>query len=355
MVDLAGSERMKKTKAEGVQKSEGISINKDLFVLGKVVSALAEKNDYKGKGTTKLHVPYRDSKLTRILKDSLGGSCYTVIVACVSPANLNLSESINTLRYAQRARKITTSLVQNTLDVEVDYAKELENLKSTLMLVQKENEVMRAQLEDIQSNSSVSPTLSHEIMSSLMTIKQENEELRAQIECFRGRSSALDTLSVSSSSAVASSDIILPSLEKETELFNTPLVTSDAELISQQRQEIEKLKEEISRLKQKEIPKTQGWSWLSFYFLNSPGSDDATNSGTSECSSHSQNSLTVCHDYSIWQRILLVAWFDPIFRRFPSSSGPLCASRVELERNQQPCFAADQSPSTLQTDVGVVE
>jgi hypothetical protein len=78
LVDLAGSERIKETGVVGIQKQESININKDLFVLGKVVSALSEKSK-KGKGS-KTHVPYRDSKLTRLLRDSIGGEC--CVVSC---------------------------------------------------------------------------------------------------------------------------------------------------------------------------------------------------------------------------------------------------------------------------------
>ena len=107
LVDLAGSERIKKSGVEGVQKQESIQINKDLFVLGKVVSALAQQQPQ--------HVPYRDSQLTRLLRDSLGGSAYTVLIACVSPAESNLDESLNTLRYAERARAIVNSVSKNVL------------------------------------------------------------------------------------------------------------------------------------------------------------------------------------------------------------------------------------------------
>ena len=107
LVDLAGSERIKKTGAVGARQTEGININKSLLVLGQVVSALSEKK----------RPPYRDSKLTRLLQDSLGGNSRTILVACVSPADYNMDESVNTLRYAARARKIqntaTRNLVQN--------------------------------------------------------------------------------------------------------------------------------------------------------------------------------------------------------------------------------------------------
>lgn len=97
-VDLAGSERLKNTGASGERAKEGISINAGLAALGKVISQLS-----KHQGS---HVSYRDSKLTRLLQDSLGGNAYTYMIACVTPAEFHLSETLNTLEYAQRARKI---------------------------------------------------------------------------------------------------------------------------------------------------------------------------------------------------------------------------------------------------------
>ncbi|OAD06231.1 hypothetical protein MUCCIDRAFT_35479, partial [Mucor lusitanicus CBS 277.49] len=99
-VDLAGSERLKRTAAEGDRRKEGININAGLLALGNVISALGDPS----KKST--HVPYRDSKLTRLLQDSLGGSAMTLMIACVSPAESNLSETLNTLQYANRARNI---------------------------------------------------------------------------------------------------------------------------------------------------------------------------------------------------------------------------------------------------------
>ncbi|RNA21884.1 chromosome-associated kinesin KIF4A, partial [Brachionus plicatilis] len=102
LVDLAGSERQNKTKAERIRLKEGININLGLLALGNVISVLGEENpDNKPK-----HVPYRESKLTRLLQDSLAGNSHTVMIACVSPADFNMEESLNTLRYADRARKI---------------------------------------------------------------------------------------------------------------------------------------------------------------------------------------------------------------------------------------------------------
>jgi kinesin family protein 4/21/27 len=106
LVDLAGSERQKKTKAEGDRLKEGININRGLLCLGNVISALGD--DKRGR-----FVPYRDSKLTRLLQDCLGGNSHTLMIACVSPADSNLEETLNTLRYADRARKIKNKPVIN--------------------------------------------------------------------------------------------------------------------------------------------------------------------------------------------------------------------------------------------------
>ncbi|KAG0168002.1 hypothetical protein DFQ30_005399 [Apophysomyces sp. BC1015] len=101
-VDLAGSER-----GEGDRRKEGININAGLLALGNVISALSDPS----KKST--HVPYRDSKLTRLLQDSLGGNATTLMIACVSPAEVNLTETANTIKYAHRARSIKNKAERN--------------------------------------------------------------------------------------------------------------------------------------------------------------------------------------------------------------------------------------------------
>ena len=98
-VDLAGSERLKNTGAIGDRAREGISINAGLASLGKVISQLSSRHSGN-------HISYRDSKLTRLLQDSLGGNAITYMIACVTPAEFHLSETLNTVSYAQRARAI---------------------------------------------------------------------------------------------------------------------------------------------------------------------------------------------------------------------------------------------------------
>ncbi|CAO3592559.1 unnamed protein product [Absidia cylindrospora] len=106
-VDLAGSERLKRTNAVGDRAKEGISINSGLLALGNVISALGDESRRVS------HIPYRDSKLTRLLQDSLGGNSQTLMLACVSPADLNHTETLNTLKYANRARNIRNRVVIN--------------------------------------------------------------------------------------------------------------------------------------------------------------------------------------------------------------------------------------------------
>ncbi|CAH7690409.1 P-loop containing nucleoside triphosphate hydrolase protein, partial [Phakopsora pachyrhizi] len=139
-VDLAGSERLKRTSAIGDQIKEGISINLGLHALGNVISALRDP----AKAKTVTHIPYRDSKLTRLLQDSLGGNAHTLMVACVSPTeyNIKVNETLNTLKYANRARNIKNRAQVNATEAgweDVDYLqslvlklrKELANLKAS--------------------------------------------------------------------------------------------------------------------------------------------------------------------------------------------------------------------------------
>ncbi|NXA95053.1 KIF12 protein, partial [Melanocharis versteri] len=101
-VDLAGSERVKETGSSGELSVEANSINRSLLALGHCISLLAKP---RGKRT---HIPYRDSKLTRLLARSLGGSGITLMVACISPSSRCLSETLSTLHYASRARRVTS-------------------------------------------------------------------------------------------------------------------------------------------------------------------------------------------------------------------------------------------------------
>ena len=128
MVDLAGSERASKTEAAGDRLKEGAKINLSLSALGNVINALVD-------GKKGGHIPYRDSKLTRMLQDSLGGNTKTLMIASVSPALDNYDETVSTLRYAARARNIknTPKVNEDPKDAMIrEYLQEIENLKKQL-------------------------------------------------------------------------------------------------------------------------------------------------------------------------------------------------------------------------------
>ncbi|CAN8028598.1 unnamed protein product, partial [Ixodes persulcatus] len=127
LVDLAGSERQAKTGATGERLREATKINLSLSALGNVISALVD-------GRSK-HIPYRDSKLTRLLQDSLGGNTRTLMLACLSPADSNYDETLSTLRYANRAKNIQNRPCVNEDPKDAllrEYREELERLKQLL-------------------------------------------------------------------------------------------------------------------------------------------------------------------------------------------------------------------------------
>ncbi|KAF7683865.1 Chromosome-associated kinesin KIF4 [Astathelohania contejeani] len=131
-VDLAGSERMRRTFVKGARVRESISINSGLLSLGNVIAAL---------GSKQTHIPYRDSKLTRILQGSLGGNAHTLMLACISASSADLGETLNTLKYADRASKIVNQVKKNIFNNSVlsvmELRKEIQRLRS-------ENERLKA-------------------------------------------------------------------------------------------------------------------------------------------------------------------------------------------------------------------
>ncbi|ORX95822.1 kinesin-domain-containing protein, partial [Basidiobolus meristosporus CBS 931.73] len=126
LIDLAGSERASVTANKGERLMEGANINRSLLALGNCINALCDE-------TRKAHIPYRDSKLTRLLKFSLGGNCKTVMIVCVSPSSLYYDETHNTLKYASRAKNIKNRVEKNTLSVNMhvsQYVKIIKDLRS---------------------------------------------------------------------------------------------------------------------------------------------------------------------------------------------------------------------------------
>lgn len=147
-VDLAGSERLKRTNAIGDRAKEGISINSGLLALGNVISALGDEKKKQS------HVPYRNSKLTRLLQDSLGGNSQTLMLACVSPADSNANETLSTLKYANRAKNITNRVVLNQQLSEVDTMKqEIARLRHELKINDAFMKEVHVELDDLRAKN----------------------------------------------------------------------------------------------------------------------------------------------------------------------------------------------------------
>ncbi|KZT74459.1 kinesin-domain-containing protein [Daedalea quercina L-15889] len=152
LVDLAGSERANSTGATGARLKEGANINKSLTTLGKVIASLAVASSNDGKkgkkGKAEDFIPYRDSVLTWLLKDSLGGNSKTAMIAAISPADVNYEETLSTLRYADQAKKIKNKAVVN----EDPNAKLVRELKEEL-------ETLRARVSGSSSEAIYDPKI----------------------------------------------------------------------------------------------------------------------------------------------------------------------------------------------------
>ncbi|KAM6274317.1 kinesin-like protein KIF18A [Porphyrio hochstetteri] len=135
LIDLAGSERASVTNAKGARFREGTNINRSLLALGNVINSLADPK------SKKQHIPYRNSKLTRLLKDSLGGNCRTIMIAAVSPSSMFYDDTYNTLKYANRAKDIKSSLKSNVVSLDSHISQYVkicdEQKKEILMLKEK--------------------------------------------------------------------------------------------------------------------------------------------------------------------------------------------------------------------------
>ncbi|CAN4092353.1 unnamed protein product [Withania somnifera] len=182
LVDLAGSERAKRTGADEIRLREGIHINKGLLALGNVISALGDEKKRK-EGA---HIPYRDSKLTRLLQDSLGGNSKTVMIACVSPADTNAEETLNTLKYANRARNIQNKAIVNRDPMAAQMQRmrsQIEQLQSELLYVRGDSGAPFEELQILKSKISL-------LEASNAELQKEVKECR--IHCKQLTQSAID-------------------------------------------------------------------------------------------------------------------------------------------------------------------
>ncbi|GAB4862075.1 Kinesin-like protein KIN-4C, variant 3 [Ancistrocladus abbreviatus] len=186
LVDLAGSERAKRTGADGMRFREGIHINKGLLALGNVISALGDEKKRKEGG----HVPYRDSKLTRLLQDSLGGNSKTVMIACASPADTNAEETLNTLKYANRARNIQNKAIINRDPIGAQMQRmrsQIEQLQAELLYYRGDSSVGLEELKILKHKISLleasNSELQHELQERQITCEHLMQRaIDAQVE-----------------------------------------------------------------------------------------------------------------------------------------------------------------------------
>ncbi len=196
LVDLAGSERAKATEATGARLREGSNINKSLTTLGRVIAALADPRH--GRHSSRKHkdvVPYRDSILTWLLKDSLGGNSKTAMIACIAPSDYD--ETLSTLRYADQAKHIRTRAVVNQdsisaaeRDAEMavlqDTIKTLQVKVSQQAVTKRENDLQSQQLEEYQKQVERLQRMMEERTEvtecKFRTLQTENEALRLHLK-----------------------------------------------------------------------------------------------------------------------------------------------------------------------------
>lgn len=235
LVDLAGSENIQRSGAENKRATEAGLINKSLLTLGRVINALVDKSS---------HIPYRESKLTRLLQDSLGGRTKTCIIATVSPARSNLEETISTLDYAFRAKNIRNKPQMNAMiskkTLLKEFTAEIEKLKGELIATRQRNGVYLSndKFEEITMENESRRILSEEqkarietmeaslrnkvqelfsLTNSFTTVKKDNDSRRVALESTRD--------------VLLKTEIVLShtkeSLENETELRQRYAVTED--------------------------------------------------------------------------------------------------------------------------------
>ncbi|XP_054470786.1 kinesin heavy chain-like, partial [Anoplopoma fimbria] len=242
LVDLAGSEKVSKTGAEGAVLDEAKNINKSLSALGNVIAALSEG--------TKTHVPYRDSKMTRILQDSLGGNCRTTIIICCSPSIYNEAETKSTLMFGQRAKTI-----KNTVSVNLEltaeewkkkYEKEKEKNRSLNIIIQKqENELKRWRKgESVPVEEQLS---SRNKKSSSETTAVMDSTAPPPVPLLDEQKKQYETLITDLYHQLDDKDDEINHHSQTAEKLKQQLIDQD-ELLVSSRQDYERVQEELSRL-----------------------------------------------------------------------------------------------------------
>ncbi|KAI4661178.1 uncharacterized protein J4E79_004989 [Alternaria viburni] len=254
-VDLAGSERLKNTGAQGERAREGISINAGLASLGKVISQLSARS-HGG------YVSYRDSRLTRLLQDSLGGNAITYMIACVNPAEFHLSETLNTVQYAQRARAIQVKPQIQQIHDDSDKQAAIDRLRAEVQFLrdqirlsertdrkkanpqesrerQDERETeLQNQLLDVQENYNALSARHAKLISEITKARDNNETETPMLKDAIG-DSALERLKRSNSFAEAVESVVLE-YEKTIQTLESSLSNTRSSLSNNESDLLEK-------------------------------------------------------------------------------------------------------------------
>ena len=237
LVDLAGSENAKRSGADAEAQQEAKNINTSLLTLGRVINALT---------TGDQHIPYRDSKLTRLLKESLGGKAKTAIIATISPSTINLEETMSTLEYAYRAQSIKNTPQQNTTGSQrhlIDHLSELQQLKSKLAMQARKDGGLWISEEEAQ-NTQQKMT---ELECQVETLRVEKAEQAKLLERLQGQhSTAQAELEVLQGTLVQVESQLESTLHESGKLSS--LCQQQGEQLESQRQIESQLREESSQL-----------------------------------------------------------------------------------------------------------
>ncbi|KAH8396591.1 hypothetical protein KR215_000910 [Drosophila sulfurigaster] len=235
LVDLAGSEKVSKTGAEGTVLDEAKNINKSLSALGNVISALADGN--------KTHIPYRDSKLTRILQESLGGNARTTIVICCSPASFNESETKSTLDFGRRAKTVKNVVCVNEELTAEEWKRRYEKEKEKNARLKGKVEKLELELARWRAGETVKAEEQIN-MEDLMEASTPNLEVEAAAQAAgAAQAAAAQRTAIANMSASVAADE-RARLATECERLYQQLDDKDEE-INQQSQYAEQLKEQV--------------------------------------------------------------------------------------------------------------
>uniref|UniRef100_A0A673CFW4 Kinesin-like protein KIF21A n=1 Tax=Sphaeramia orbicularis TaxID=375764 RepID=A0A673CFW4_9TELE len=289
-VDLAGSERLKRTGATGDRAKEGISINCGLLALGNVISALGDRS----KRST--HVPYRDSKLTRLLQDSLGGNSQTVMIACISPSDRDFMETLNTLKYANRARNIKNKVMVNQdrasqqisalrteiarLQMELmeyktgkrmvgeDGMEGINDLVHENSMLQTENNNLRVRVKAMQETidaqrARLTQILSDQANTALAKAGEGNEEIGTMIQNYIKEIEELRAKLLESEAVNENLRKNLSRASTRSSLYGGPASFSSSLLAPEKEasEVIEMAKKDLQKLKKKEKKKKKRYGW----------------------------------------------------------------------------------------------